>query len=128
MTEPIQSTATAGVSLVTLAVAMFGPAAGPYVVILLGSVGGSLWALAGVKKMTRKQGAGMMLRCILTALALTAILAAIVAPWLKITDVKEVYVAVAFVIGAFGNKWQEVFESLKQRFIALISISGGPKP
>ena len=70
----------------------------------------------------------MMLRCILTALALTAILATVVAPWLKVTDVKEAYVAVAFVIGAFGNKWQEVFESIKQRFITLISVSGGPKP
>ncbi len=112
----------------TLAIALFGPAAGPYVVIVLGSVGGGLWALAGVKRMTRMQGAWMMLRCILTALALTAILAAIVAPWLKVVDVKEVYVAVAFIIGAFGNKWLEVFEAVKQRVIALITIAGGPKP
>ena len=39
MPEPINTSIT-GVSLMTLAVAVFGPQAGPYIVILLGSLGG----------------------------------------------------------------------------------------
>lgn len=127
MPEPVQS-ATAGVSLVMLAIALFGPSVGPYVVILLGSIGGGLWALAGVEKMTRAQGAWMMLRCIFTALALTSILAAMVAPWFKVVDVKEAYVLVAFIIGAMGNKWLEVIDTIKLRIQAAISAFGAPKP
>jgi len=71
MAEPIQST-VAGVSLITLAVAVFGPNAGPYIVIVLGSLGGGLWALSSATLETRMQGAWLMLRCLVTAIVLTA--------------------------------------------------------
>jgi hypothetical protein len=122
MAEPIHST-IAGVSLVTLAVALVGPAAGPYLVIVLGAIGGGLWALSSTPLQTRWQGAGLMFRCVLTAVVLTALIANVIGPWFGI-EVIEVYVVVSFVIGMLGNKWLEVIESIKLRLQALISTSG----
>lgn len=125
MAEPVHST-IAGVSLITLAVALFGPQAGPYMVILLGSIGGGLWALSSTTLQTRMEGAWLMLRCIVTAIVLTALIATVVGPWFGVA-VTEAYVVVAFVIGALGNKWVEVIETIKTRLQTLIS-SAGPKP
>ena len=124
MAEPIQST-VAGVSLITLAVAVFGPNAGPYIVIVLGSLGGGLWALSSATLETRMQGAWLMLRCLVTAIVLTAMIAGLLGPWLGINTL-EAYVVVAFVIGALGNKWLEIIDSMKLR--AQSMITGGTKP
>ena len=124
MAEPIQST-VAGVSLVTLAVAVFGPNAGPYIVIVLGSLGGGLWALSSATLETRLQGAWLMLRCVVTAIVLTAMIAGLLGPWLGVSTM-ETYAAVAFVIGALGNKWLEIIEAIKTRMSNV--IIGGNKP
>ena len=124
MAEPIQST-IAGVSLVTLAIAIFGPNAGPYIVIVLGSLGGGLWALSSATLETRMQGAWLMLRCLVTAIVLTAMIAGLLGPWLGVS-IMETYAAVAFVIGALGNKWLEIIEAIKTRMASV--IAGGNKP
>ncbi len=124
MAEPIQST-VAGVSLVTLAVAVFGPNAGPYIVIVLGSLGGGLWALSSATLETRMQGAWLMLRCVVTAIVLTAMIAGLLGPWLGVSTM-ETYAAVAFIIGALGNKWLEIIEAIKTRMSNV--IIGGNKP
>lgn len=131
MTEPI-SPALAGVSLITLAVAMFGPHAGPYFVILFGSLGGGMWALssAEVKATTRVgrilEGAWLLGRCAFTAIVLTALIAGVVGPWFGVA-VLEVYAVVAFVIGALGNQWLEIIATIKDRLKALIAMQGGTK-
>ena len=124
MAEPIQST-LAGVSLITLAVAVFGPQAGPYIVIVLGALGGGLWALSSATLETRLQGAWLMLRCLVTAIVLTAMIAGLLGPWLGI-DTLETYAAVAFCIGALGNKWIEIIDATKQRVQS--AITGGARP
>lgn len=124
MAEPIQTT-VAGVSLVTLAVAVFGPQAGPYIVILLGSIGGGLWALSSTVLTTRMQGAWLMLRCITTAIVLTALIAGVIGPWFNL-PVTEVYAAVAFAIGALGNRWQDIIDSLKTRLQGVIATGSKP--
>ena len=124
MAEPIQST-VAGVSLITLAVAVFGPQAGPYIVIVLGALGGGLWALSSATLETRMQGAWLMLRCLVTAIVLTAMIAGLLGPWLGIATL-ETYAAVAFCIGALGNKWIEIIDSIKTRMSNV--IIGGGKP
>lgn len=124
MAEPIQTT-VAGVSLVTLAVAFFGPQAGPYIVIILGSIGGGLWALSSAVLASRMAGAWLMLRCVVTAVVLTAVIAGIVGPWLGIV-VTEAYAVVAFVIGALGNRWQDIIDSLKTRLQGVIATGGKP--
>lgn len=125
MPEPVQTT-VAGVSLVTLAVAVFGPQAGPYIVIVLGSIAGGLWALSSTTLQTRTEGAWLMLRCVITAIVLTALIAGAVGPWIHI-PVTEAYAVVAFVIGMLGNRWQDIIESIKLRLQAFISNAGGPK-
>jgi hypothetical protein len=125
MPEPLH-TAAAGVSLMTLAVALAGPHAGPYVVILLGSIAGSLWALSSVEIATRAQGAWMMARCVITAIVLTALAAQLVGPYIGM-PVDEAYAIVSFLIGALGNRWQEIFDTIKTRIQGLITVSG-PKP
>ena len=124
MAEPVQST-LAGVSLITLAVAVFGPQAGPYIVIVLGALGGGLWALSSATLETRLQGAWLMLRCLVTAIVLTAMIAGLLGPWLGI-DTLETYAAVAFCIGALGNKWIEIIDAIKQRVQS--AITGGARP
>jgi hypothetical protein len=125
MPEPVQ-TAVASVSLMTLAVAVFGPQAGPYIVIVLGSIAGGLWALSSTTLQTRMEGAWLMLRCVVTAVVLTALIAGVVGPWIHV-PVSEAYAVVAFVIGMLGNKWQDIIESIKLRLQAFISNAGGPK-
>ncbi len=124
MAEPVHPT-LAGASLITLSVGLFGPAAGPYVVIILGALGGGLWALSSATLETRMQGAWLMLRCLVTAVVLTAMIASLLGPWLGI-DALEVYVVVAFVIGALGNRWLEIIDAIKTRMSQL--IIGGNKP
>lgn len=123
MAEPV-SPAIAAVSLVTLAVAVFGPHAGPYAVIVLGSIGGGLWALSGTTLINNRAGVWLMLRCVVTAIALTAIISGVIARFFGV-DVIEVYAVVAFVIGALGNSWPEIFQTIKTRLQSLISSSGG---
>ena len=124
MTEPTQ-TAVAGVSLVTLAVAFFGPQAGPYIVIILGSIGGGLWALSSAVLSSRMAGAWLMLRCVVTAVVLTALIAGWLGPVFGL-PVTEAYAVVAFSIGALGNRWQDIIDSIKTRIQGVIST--GDKP
>lgn len=127
MAEPIIQTAAAGVSLVTLATAMVGPLAGPYLVITLGSVSGGLWALSSTTLNTRMQGAMLMLRCILTAVLLTALIAGILGARFGV-PVTEMYGVVSLVIGMLGNRWQDIMDAVRDRLRLLITTTGTTKP
>jgi len=122
MSEPASST-VAAVPLITLAVALFGVNAGPYVVITLGAVGGSFWALTNSASISRVASLLMVARCLMTAIVLTAFVAGIVGHMFGI-EVTEIYVVVAFVIAALGDKWLEIFESIKTRIQTAITSSG----
>nr|WP_315471770.1 hypothetical protein [uncultured Rhodoferax sp.] len=124
MLEPIQST-TGAVSLMMLAIAAFGPLAGPYVVIILGATGGALWALSSAELATRWQGAWLMLRCVITAVVLTAFLAKLASDYAHV-DVTEAYSWVSFAIGALGNRWLDIIESIKVRIQGAITTGGRP--
>jgi hypothetical protein len=122
MAEPIQTT-VAGVSLITLAVGVFGPLAGPYIVIILGGIGGALWALSSAVLSTRLQGVWLMLRCVLTAVLLTALTATFIGPVFSL-PVTELYAVVAFGIGALGNRWQDIIDGLRARVLGAIAARG----
>jgi len=126
MAEPTSSAALTGVSLVTLAVAMAGPTSGPYIVIVLSSIGGGLWALSSATLATRMEGAWLMLRCVITAFVLTAVTAGLIGPYIKLEGT-ESYSGVAFTISALGNRWKDIFDSIKTR-LQNIFTTGGPKP
>jgi hypothetical protein len=106
-------------------VALFGPQAGPYMVILLGSIGGGLWPLSRAVLATKLEGVWLMLRCTCTALVLTSLIASFVGPRMGI-EVGETYALVSFVIGALGNKWQDILEAIKTRIQGVISTGGKP--
>lgn len=116
--------AVAGVSLITLSVSLLGPNLGPYAVIVLASIAGGLWAVNSTALDTRLAGAWLMLRCVITAVVLTALIATAAAPWLGVTA-PEAYALVSFVIGAMGNRWQDIIEAMKARLASLISTTGG---
>lgn len=122
MTEPV-SPVVAAVSLVTLGVALFGPLAGPYAAIVAGGIGGGLWALSGAKLESASVGVWLMLRCVVTAIVLTAIISGFIGPFFKV-PVTEAYAVVAFGIGMLGNSWRDIAETVKVRLQSLISNSG----
>ena len=120
MTEPTIP-ATAGI--VALGVAMLGPMAGPYAVIVLSALAGALWALAQAPTSTRAAGALLLLRLVLSAVVLTSGVA-----WLLERHYSwpahQVLAPVAFLIGMGGDRWRVLLD----RFIDAIGrrIGGAP--
>lgn len=110
MLEPTATTA-GGVSLTVLFVAILGPMAGPYVLIALSAVAGAMWPLSAARTESRRAGAWLLVRCTATALVLTSVLAGIVEKTWGL-PVSEGLAPVALVIGAMGNGWRPVFQSL----------------
>lgn len=125
MSDP-QTQAAAGVTLITLAVGVFGPHVGPYIVILLASIAGSMWALSSAELATRMAGLWLLLRCVVTAIVLTSLIAQLLGPRIGL-PVGEAYAVVAFVIGMMGNRWQKIIDTLQERIQGAISNSGSNK-
>jgi hypothetical protein len=102
MSEPTSTTAATG--LVALAVALVGPMAGEYAVIVLSALAGSLWALSRSTTATRAAGALLVLRLVLTAVVLAG-----GASWWLSTQYSipahQLLAPVAFGVGAIGNGW-----------------------
>lgn len=107
MAEPTVTTA-GGISLTVLFVALLGPMAGPYVLIALSAVAGSMWPLSAARTASRREGAWLLVRCTLTALVLTSVIAGIVERMWGI-PLSEGLAPVALFIGAMGNGWRPVF-------------------
>lgn len=118
MLEPTSS--SAGLSLAAVAIALLGPMAGPYLVIVFAAMGGALWPLSVADTASRAAGAWLLLRCTLTALALTSALAALAEQQWQIPAIESL-APVAFFIGALGNGWRPVFDALA---LALQALAG----
>lgn len=110
MPEPILPTAGA-VSLTAISIALIGPVAGPYVLITLLAMAGSLWPLSVARGQGYAASAMLMLRCTLTAIVLTSLIAQYIERQWGIPT-SELLAAVAWMIGAFGNGWRPVIEGL----------------
>lgn len=129
MAEP---TTTSGASLVAISVALLGPMAGPYALIVFAALAGALWPLSAATTMTRTAGAWLLLRCTLTAVVLTEVLSLAVQSQWSI-PAKEALSPVAFFIGALGNGWRPVFDGIGAAISGVIGLiaarqQGGPKP
>jgi hypothetical protein len=108
MPEP---TSTTGISIAALSIAVLGPLAGPYALILFASLAGSLWPLSASSTVTRVEGAWLVLRCTLTSVVLTGGAAS----WLQAqygVQINESIAPVAFIFGALGNGWRAVLDSV----------------
>ena len=123
--EPVNS-AYAGVSLMALAIGLVGPQFGPYVVILLGSIGGGLWAISATPLDGKLAGLWLLLRCVFTAIVLTAVIAEVLGRSMGI-QVDGSYALVSFAIGMLGNRWQSIIEVARARIERAIT-SAEPKP
>lgn len=125
MADPT-TTSAGGISLTTLFVALFGPLAGPYALIVFAALAGALWPLSSTETETRAAGAWLLLRCTLTAIALTAFIGQGIDKLYGIPAV-EALSPVAFAIGALGNGWRPVFVALASAVAALASRLGGAR-
>jgi hypothetical protein len=108
MAEP---TVPASVGIVTLAVALLGPMAGPYAVIVLSALAGALWALAAAPTESRRAGAWLVLRLVLTAV----VLAGGVAWGLESQygwPAHQLLAPVAFATGMGGDRWRALVDVL----------------
>lgn len=113
-----------GPGLAALFVAFLGPLAGPYALIVFAALAGSLWPLSSADAMTRTAGAWLMLRCTLTAVVLTSVVANMVQTKYGV-QASEAFAPVAFIIGALGNGWRPVFAMVGG---AITRVFGGGKP
>lgn len=101
--------------------------AGPYALIVFSALAGALWPLSAAETMKSSAGFWLMLRCTLTAVALTSALSLLLQSRWQI-PANEALAPVAFAIGALGNGWRPVFEALGGALQAVLSRIGGPKP
>lgn len=109
--------------------------AGPYALIVFAALAGALWPLSAATTMTRASGAWLLLRCTLTAVALTEVVSLVVQTHWAI-PAKESLSPVAFFIGALGNGWRPVFDGVGAAISGLLGLiasrqqqgGGGPKP
>lgn len=129
MPEP---TSTSGLSLAAVSIALLGPMAGPYALIVFAALAGALWPLSASETISKAAGAKLLLRCTLTAVALTSALALVLQSKWQI-PATEALSPVAFLIGALGNGWRPVFDAVGAALSGAVArISGqppgGPKP
>lgn len=118
MTEP---TIPAGAGITAVAIAVLGPMAGEYAVIVLSALAGSLWALSRSSLASRVDGAMLILRLVMTAVVLTSGLA-----WLLERHYEwpthQVLAPLAFVIGALGDRWPGLVEALADRMLRRLGV------
>lgn len=125
MAEPTAT--SAGISLTMLSVALLGPMAGPYALIVFASLAGALWPLSTAETASSMAGAWLLLRCTLTAVVLTVFLARI-AERMWGFPVNESLAPVAFLISALGNGWRPVLDAFGLAIAALLGkFSEGKK-
>lgn len=113
MAEP---TTLSGAGIVTVSVAVLGPMTGEYAAIVLSALAGSLWALSERKTETRREGAFLMLRLVMTS----GVLSGTVAAGIEAAYDVPAHLAlapVAFGIAFMGNRWRGIFDLLLNRFI-----------
>ena len=123
MAEP---TTTGSFSLAVVAIAVFGPLAGPYALIVFAALAGAQWPLSSDKTLTWLQGGWLLLRCTLTAIILTGAISAFLQSRYQVR-IDESIGYVAFGIGALGNGWRPVISSLSSALQAFAGRFGGDK-
>lgn len=126
MAEP---TTASGVSLTALFIALLGPLAGQYTVIVMAALAGALWPLSTMEMPTRRAGAAFLFRIVSAAVLLSGSGAWYLEQNYQVPAAHGMAVA-AFFIGAMGNGWTPVFRAMRDGLSAFIrtvgsSVSGG---
>lgn len=125
MAEP---TTTSGVSITALLIALLGPLAGQYAVIVMAALAGALWPLSTMEIQTRRAGAAFLFRIVSAAVLLSGSGAWYLEQNYQFPAVHGMAVA-AFLIGAMGNGWTPIFRAMRDGLSAFMrtigSSSGG---
>ena len=121
MAEPAS---TSTISITALAVALLGPMAGPYALIVFAALAGSLWPISAVEATSRVASAFLLFRCTAMAVVFTGAAANWIQSHYAIQS-HEAMAPVAFFIGAFGNGWRSVITAIGDAFRAVIGRIGG---
>lgn len=119
MAEP----SATSLSITALAIAVLGPMAGPYALIVFAALAGALWPLSTMPTVTRAQGAAFLLRVVLGAVVLTSSAAYLIEHLYQVPAI-ESFALVAFGIGAVGNGWRPVLQGLRGALVNLVSRFG----
>lgn len=121
MAEP---TTASGVSLTALFIALLGPLAGQYAVIVMAALAGALWPLSTMEMPTRRAGAAFLFRIVSAAVLLSGSGSWYLEQNYQVPAVHGMAVA-AFFIGAMGNGWTPVFRAMRDGISAFIRAAGG---
>ena len=109
MAEPATTSVTAAsISTTVLFVSVLGPQAGPWVLIMVASVGGGLWPLSGETTLNYRQATMLLIRCALLAIVFTGLIASYLESAYGL-PLSEWFAVVALFIGAMGNGWKSFF-------------------
>lgn len=118
MAEP---TSTSSAGIVAVSIALLGPIAGEYAVIVFSALAGSLWALSRETTLTRWDGAVLVFRLVLTAGTLASFFVWLLEHYYQWPS-HQMLAPVAFGIGAVGNGWPGIVDRVKRRVLAGIGV------
>lgn len=121
MAEPSTST----LSITALAIALLGPMAGPYALIVFAALAGALWPLSTMPTVTRAQGAVFLLRIVATSVTLTGGAAYWIETRYQVPAVQSL-AFVAWGIGAMGNGWRPVLQGLRNAVVNVVGKFADP--
>lgn len=93
-------------SVVAVVVALLSPLTGPFSVIVFAALAGATWPLSAADTATRKQGAFLLIRLVLTSAALTGFIAFVVEQQFGF-PANKVLAPVAFLIAWLGDSWRD---------------------
>ena len=119
MTEP-----TSSISITAVLIALLGPFAGPYALIVMAALAGALWPLSTMPSTTRVAGAMFLLRIVVAAVFLTGSAAWYIDAHYQIPATQSMAV-LAFFIGAMGNGWRPVLAGIRNALVGFVGRAGG---
>jgi hypothetical protein len=121
MQEPTTTSAAIAASVTGGMIALFGPVIGVWLSVLFAAVVGAMWTVGRVETASRGVALFLLFRTVFTAVVLTGAVAVAVSEqfgWAQ----EHVLPAVAFLLGALGDKFDSLRTALASR---LKSIVGG---
>jgi hypothetical protein len=121
--EPMPEPTTSSVSLTALLIALLGPLAGQYAVIVMAALAGALWPLSTMDLKSRRSGAFFLFRIVSAAVLLSTSAAWFLEEKYQLPAIHGMAVA-AFLIGAMGNGWSPVFRAMRDGLSAFFRAVG----